>query len=189
MSRRRFGRRRNYYAPYWEVYCVPSGVWTVPSLCLWKFLKFKMISTPTGSWIQIESNCPSGSKISEFQNFHEHRDVTVTISMGQICISVEYGVLKVRTGQIVLIMNFSSSIWIDADGLLKRSREWRNLFQLPFGIEFTSNCYVQTFEPCMWVEWIARGVWNFYIFSNAFMRLPRRSYSFQIGTGGWISSF
>ena len=43
------------------------------------FEKFKIISTPTGSWIRsrgaIESNCPSGSKLSWiFQNFYEHRD-------------------------------------------------------------------------------------------------------------------
>ena len=42
------------------------------------FEKFKVISTPTASWIQSHRrpiNCPSGSKLSwSFQNFHEHKD-------------------------------------------------------------------------------------------------------------------
>ena len=66
------------------LYSVPSSVWTVPSLCSWKFWKIPDKFDPRRAVGfdrvrgAIESNCPSGSQISWiFQNFHEHRDGTV----------------------------------------------------------------------------------------------------------------
>ena len=75
--------RQPYFDVIAYVYCVPSRVWTVPSLCSWKFWKIQDSFDPDGQLDSIapraiESNYPSGSKLSWiFQNFHEHRDGAV----------------------------------------------------------------------------------------------------------------
>ena len=60
----------------WCLDSVPSRVWTVPSLCSWKFLPRRAVGFDRARGA-IESNCPSGSKSSRiFQNIHGHRDGT-----------------------------------------------------------------------------------------------------------------